>query len=453
MLQSLLNPQASSALIGLAARLAHGLGLHRWLEGYGLSQAELEQRRRVFWIIYIVDKSFCLRSGRPTAISEEDIGVDLPNELPTPDFVNLPPIFSEFSILRHKCTLAIIEAKIYSELYSAQSATRSANERLLSISRLDKELQEWKDLVPVEIRPEHEMRSQFQTIFPVMMLHFVYYHTLMTIHRVSVHHGSWTAADNVTKVDVESQANPAAPFHLNPRVFASYALCLSAARSVVIITSNFLNAGKASSSSMLWIALYYPLTACLTLFAHVIQSPLDPRSDGDLELLRSTVSFLFKHLNKEAMKSQLLFKLNIFNELVKIAQEHVAKSKIKAKSSAEKHHLEDDSNGPVKKQETAPDKQFAPGRPVPTMFSTNSNTSVDQPSYIEPPVEAMNFPDCFSFNYMPSGTGPFDAGLFQDPDFGQMEFTNFTEVPTTLDMPFVPPSLDNEDQTTHNFWT
>lgn len=83
-MQAVTNPEGAFVLIGLAARLAHAIGLHRWLEGFGLTQADLEQRRRVFWVMYVLEKSMCIRTGRPSAISDEDIGVSLPRMIPMP---------------------------------------------------------------------------------------------------------------------------------------------------------------------------------------------------------------------------------------------------------------------------------------------------------------------------------------------------------------------------------
>jgi hypothetical protein len=51
------NPQPSFFLIAAAIRLSHSLGLHkRGIPHLGLDPAEAEQRKRVFWIGYMLDK-------------------------------------------------------------------------------------------------------------------------------------------------------------------------------------------------------------------------------------------------------------------------------------------------------------------------------------------------------------------------------------------------------------
>ncbi len=55
-LQGTPNPQPSFFLVAAAIRLAHSIGLHKRGSGFGLNSAESEQRKRVFWIAYMVDR-------------------------------------------------------------------------------------------------------------------------------------------------------------------------------------------------------------------------------------------------------------------------------------------------------------------------------------------------------------------------------------------------------------
>ena len=46
-----------------AIRLAHSIGLHKRGSSFNLRPEEIEQRRRVYWIAYLVDKEYgALRS-------------------------------------------------------------------------------------------------------------------------------------------------------------------------------------------------------------------------------------------------------------------------------------------------------------------------------------------------------------------------------------------------------
>lgn len=225
MLQALPNPFPSSVMIASALRVAQSIGLHRNLrEGFGLSPAEVEQRCNVFWIAVVMERALIHRYGRPSAIHEGDIGVHLPREtVPLQELVNKP---ERFSTIRPMATLALLRGRIYNKLYSAKSLTKSKLERLRWVDILDKELQYWKDLLPVEIKPGHELKCHEKNILPVLAMQFEYFDALTTIHRVSLPYSSCAKDDIPVKSELES-------LQINPRVFASAAIRVSAARSVI----------------------------------------------------------------------------------------------------------------------------------------------------------------------------------------------------------------------------
>ena len=52
------NPQPGFFLLAAALRLAHSIGLHKRGSDFNLNDVETEQRKRVFWIAYIMDKEY-----------------------------------------------------------------------------------------------------------------------------------------------------------------------------------------------------------------------------------------------------------------------------------------------------------------------------------------------------------------------------------------------------------
>lgn len=50
------NPQPSFFLVAASIRLANSIGLHKRGSGFNLNPIEIEQRKRVFWIAYVLDK-------------------------------------------------------------------------------------------------------------------------------------------------------------------------------------------------------------------------------------------------------------------------------------------------------------------------------------------------------------------------------------------------------------
>ena len=229
-IQGTAHPHPPYFLIAAAARIATCIGLHRRGSSFGLSPTEAMQRRRIFWIVYMFDKDATLRSGRPPCINDNDFNVELPDEDP-PDGVGIVLLNNgkvKFNLFRAMVNFCVIESKVYTQLYSAKATKQSDSELLSTIGSLDGELQEWKDSLPAEFRPGNEQSGTRQNkIMHVVMLHFAYFNCLTTIHRMSIHHGYWTnRLYNFALAGLNARK-------INPRIFNSAALCVSAARSIV----------------------------------------------------------------------------------------------------------------------------------------------------------------------------------------------------------------------------
>lgn len=224
------NPHPSFFLVAAAIRLAHSLGLHKRGADFNLNGVETEQRKRVFWIAYMLDKDLCLRSGRPPIQDDDDMNVDLPSEDPPDNIGNVPTADgkSKINLFRTMCVFATIQSKVYKQLYSVKASRQSDGELLNTIGLLDKELEDWKDSIPLDFRPEHDIKaSHTPLILHVVVLHFAYYNCLTTIHRMSVHHGYWTS--RLSNYAIQGlNARP-----LNPRVFMSASLCVNSARTSI----------------------------------------------------------------------------------------------------------------------------------------------------------------------------------------------------------------------------
>jgi hypothetical protein len=59
------KPNTGSTYLGIAVRMAIGLGLHRELPFWRISAFEREVRRRVWWVVFIFDSGACITFGRP----------------------------------------------------------------------------------------------------------------------------------------------------------------------------------------------------------------------------------------------------------------------------------------------------------------------------------------------------------------------------------------------------
>ena len=278
------NPQPSFNLAGSAIRLAHSIGLHKKASGFGLNKTEIEQRKRVFWIAYLIDKDISLRSGRPPMQDDNDWNVDLPSEEPDDGVGVVPTVDGDkVNLFRKIAEFSVISGKVYARLYSVQASKQSDGELLNTIGELDSELEDWKDSIPLQFRPEHEPNTGDQSLtLQLVTLHFAYYNCLATIHRRSIHHGYWTnrlSEYAFQGLNIQS---------LNPRVYSSALLCVQAARASI----NLIKYIPQGDYACVWLILYYPVSSLVTLFANVLQNPQDPRARADLKLMSVVVNFL-----------------------------------------------------------------------------------------------------------------------------------------------------------------
>lgn len=449
------NPQPSFFLISAAIRLSHSIGLHKKGSSFNLNPIEAEQRKRVFWIAYILDKDTCLRSGRPPAQDDDDMNVELPSEDPQDNVGNIPLSDgkSKTNLFRLMCEFAMISSKVYRRLYSVEASKQSDGELLNTIGDLDEELEAWKNKIPIDFRPEHEIKaSHTPLVLHVVVLHFSYYNCLATIHRMSVHHGYWTSR----LAEYAIQGLNARP--LNPRVFSSATLCVQAARASIHLIKYI----PQGDFACVWLILYFPVSALVTIFANILQNPQDTRARADCRLMDLVVNFLTNVVAEEGSGS---FKrmLTICSEFTRIARVVLDKAEKEGAKRKRKVLPEEQQTLAAGQRATAQAQAFAqnvarpmtPPRNRPSAggsplvnsnlsnaaASKSMNASPNRGSISRPPMPdtqmPMNFqqPEYSNFT-MPPGMGP---------QFGNGQLPASTISPGmsngSFQQPFVPQDL------------
>lgn len=160
---------SGSVYLGIALRMAVGLGLHRELPLWSISPFEREVRRRVWWVIYTFDAGAAVTFGRPIVRlhpeSQKPRSPDIqllpsaeadvhpvrnvwdrsfpPSSRSPPAPIDDPTIYSS---LVHQSAFHFIGNKCYNRTIS--SPAPSSAEALL----LDQELQEWNRRLPPYLR-------------------------------------------------------------------------------------------------------------------------------------------------------------------------------------------------------------------------------------------------------------------------------------------------------------
>lgn len=135
-------------IVGMTVRHAVSLGLHRNFDGPRVTD---QRRKRIFWTIYMVERSIARTMGRPMCLSDRDIDVDLPANVDESidtegDMIyalNQAPIPSAMSATIHIFRLTRLESRIYSSVHRVDRNISDISEH--KIARLRQLLSEWRD--------------------------------------------------------------------------------------------------------------------------------------------------------------------------------------------------------------------------------------------------------------------------------------------------------------------
>ncbi|KAH8886166.1 hypothetical protein GQ53DRAFT_727960 [Thozetella sp. PMI_491] len=131
-------------MIGLAMRTSIDLGLHLRRREAGLNAAAVQQRRKIFWSAYSLERNIAIALGYPVSIADRQIDVELPTVTAEHD--------AKFHRVVYLFRLRQTESYIYHSIYRADKPLATL---LLKTSRHYEKLQEWRDGVSkFEISPD-----------------------------------------------------------------------------------------------------------------------------------------------------------------------------------------------------------------------------------------------------------------------------------------------------------
>lgn len=264
--QEISKPGLCWILLSQACRLAQAIGLHRQSHPSQISSnEEAQERKLVFWTLYVMDKALSLTFGRSTCLPDFDIDVDLPE--------NNSPLDEHFASW---VWLAKIQSQIYMRLYSASACRASDEERQRAAAELELDLRNWwaQNGAGLEQLPAIGL---FEQRYIELEIKFSFHNSMIMIHRVNRAGGE-----------------------------LSEAICLDSARmSVQLIKQTLATDNElADGSVLLWLFQYFPFTPFFILFSNVVRNPEARQARDDFELMQVVVSYLdrMKAANENASK-------------------------------------------------------------------------------------------------------------------------------------------------------
>ncbi|CAO2647411.1 Nn.00g083330.m01.CDS01 [Neocucurbitaria sp. VM-36] len=154
-------------LVGTAARLALGMGLHCDAAYQHLSKLDVARRKRLFVSIYMMDRLVSITLGRPFALHEDDIEI-MPFTFDTCDGLDNDPGAPQSSLCQpplaittHILRLRRIASDIATKVYCKRIVSRySATQRQQILKSIHQDLVEWRQSVPFPLPDLHPLVPQ-----------------------------------------------------------------------------------------------------------------------------------------------------------------------------------------------------------------------------------------------------------------------------------------------------
>ncbi|KAM0255493.1 hypothetical protein ACHAQJ_005722 [Trichoderma viride] len=130
-----------------AMRICIQLGYHK-APSKPLDPVTEQRRRRLFWCCYVQERFAACGLGRPIAIADSDITVDMPDYICLDDLQKgldtSIPNGSEVAVLIRQAQLRKISAKVRENLYARRSATNASFQAKAEVATLlNTELEQW----------------------------------------------------------------------------------------------------------------------------------------------------------------------------------------------------------------------------------------------------------------------------------------------------------------------
>ncbi|RAQ52896.1 Zn(II)2Cys6 transcription factor [Aspergillus flavus] len=272
--------QSASPIITAAIRSCQRMGLHRDVPRPHLSQAEQEQRKRVFWVAYILDQSACIRTGSSPTQHPDDLDIGFPEVDNDDEFT----MNGNASFFRQLCHLTLIRSRVYSKLYAVKALQKMSPREIYDIVReLREELEEWHNASPFTQQLKPRGASQdFLVGFATAGLQFGYYNSMIMIHRLplTIHFAYMRHSTIDVKWDVDHKTI------FNESTKAS-SICVQAARDTLKLVNNL----PWGDIAWIWSLLYYIFLAVTILFTYILRDSQHPKAREDLQHLSMAATF------------------------------------------------------------------------------------------------------------------------------------------------------------------
>ncbi|KAJ5681409.1 uncharacterized protein N7477_001349 [Penicillium maclennaniae] len=269
------NAQALFMLAASAMRLSHSIGLHRNTTS-GFTKAEIEERRRVFWISFILDADISLRVGRPPVQDMEDYNTPLPSESPHDGKGIISINGTRMNFFRAWAQFATVQRLVYRHLQTVAVTQQPKEIAFKSAKACEDALLLWRSSIPDLFRPKNIFASEpFHSRQHLFRLNLAYHCCYANLRQLSLVTSSANASgDSQSEVDKE--------------IVALRLRCIDSARSALALLPYVRLLGL----NYKWNVLYFFATASVALTSEIRLNSTHHNSNHDLSMAHEVTSFL-----------------------------------------------------------------------------------------------------------------------------------------------------------------
>ncbi|KAK4054116.1 hypothetical protein OIV83_001141 [Microbotryomycetes sp. JL201] len=262
----------SWTLCATAVRIGFSYGMH--LKGAG-PLASLDAR--IWYCAYSLDKVTSFEAGRPSSIDDRTC-VIRPSAIGSSATFVLPGYAHPVDVLSVYSTLCQQAEAISTQLFTQLSSSLSPEEALRRIGERDAALTRWAESVPLELRPGNDPPTPNALLPYTTMIHHLYHHLLITLHRLSLFDHAKIVLPELCKPSLQPYAG---------RLQNSISICLNSARSTL---SSLERVSAHFPNCRTW-TLHPVFTAIIVLAIHTWQFPATWQARADLAILEHATAF------------------------------------------------------------------------------------------------------------------------------------------------------------------
>ncbi|KAJ5628518.1 hypothetical protein N7490_010746 [Penicillium lividum] len=304
------NAQALFMFSAAAMRLSHSIGLHR-NTSTDIDPSEIEQRRRTFWIAFILDADIALRVGRPPVQDMEDHNIPLPACLPPDRGGIICFAGTDINFLRLHAQLALVQRRVYRHFQILTTTQQSRETTIKSAMDCEAALFKWRDSIPEDLRPQPTFISEPNYFLQhLLRMHLAYHCCCANLRQLPK---LPSPGDNSFQDDHQDADIDAAGIRHRS---------LTSARSAVALLPYVRSLG----SNYKWHVLYFFATASLALASEVASHPSHELVNGDLQMVREVVAFL-TDISSEEPSTYVDFILGVCSDVETSARRAIRQSR------------------------------------------------------------------------------------------------------------------------------